>query len=497
MAIKDNTSKHLNKSIDPVIALRDRQADGNAKAFTFHRAASEVAKAKHGQHICGAPWSSLIFEASSEIAFCCMANSTAGVRDLRQGTSTVTDTQNSVRAKAVRANFLNGTYQARLEQFKNGIFESELDPDGDYTEEELALTYCDSCWRNEATFGVISEPRQFGIEQAVHVLDDAIAQTDPDGYIHKQTPTWIDTMFSNKCNFACMGCHPTVSSPISKYLEAYDIRDLQSMPRQSTPTEVVISNSDPEGVIDYVIEHRDTINMIHLQGGEPFMMPEVYLALDKLIQHDLHKPDGISIWCHTNGAIRTYKGIDIIEKYLAKWENRFRITISHDGYGPRGEYIRYGYTDKKWLETFHRIHDSGASMHIQHSLNIFNILHQYDCLNWYLEQLPNLDSEGNTVSETLSFGYWSGLFGIDNIQLVPELHERAMASIQACIGVIDYTNEYTKLLARLERMSSLNIEFHKYFNKAVSKFDELRGTDFHKTFPELKPLWDYYNDQMR
>ena len=164
MARKDSTSKHLNKLID----LRDRQA-------VF--AASEVAKAKYGQHICGAPWSSLIFEASGEIAFCCMANSTAGARDLRQGTSTVTDTQNSVRAKLVRANFLNGTYQARLEQFKNGIFESELAPDGDYTEEELALAYCDSCWRNEATFGVISEPRQFGIEQAVHVLDDAIAQT--------------------------------------------------------------------------------------------------------------------------------------------------------------------------------------------------------------------------------------------------------------------------------------------------------------------------------
>ena len=81
-----------------------------------------------------------------------------------------------------------------------------------------------------------------------------------------------------------MGCYDTVSSTTSKYLEAYDIRDLQPTPRQSTPTEVVISNSDPEGVIDYVIEHRDTINMIHLQGGEPFMMPEVYLVLDKLIQ---------------------------------------------------------------------------------------------------------------------------------------------------------------------------------------------------------------------
>ena len=31
------------------------------------------------------------------------------------------------------------------------------------------------------------------------------------------------------------------------------------------------------------------------------------------------------------------------------------------------------------------------------------------------------------------------------------------------------------------------------FCKAVNKFDEMRGTDFHKTFPELKLFWDFCN----
>ena len=29
---------------------------------------------KHGQYICGAPWTSFSFEADGEIAFCCAAN---------------------------------------------------------------------------------------------------------------------------------------------------------------------------------------------------------------------------------------------------------------------------------------------------------------------------------------------------------------------------------------------------------------------------------------
>ena len=100
------------------------------------------------------------------------------------------------------------------------------------------------------------------------------------------------------------------------------------------------------------------------------------------------------MWAHTNGSVRTYKGVDIIKKYVSKWEDRFQITMSHDGCGPRGEYIRYGYKDKKWLEIFNRIIKSKCHVGIQHSINIFNVLHQYDCLEWYLN---NCLSAVNTV----------------------------------------------------------------------------------------------------
>ena len=67
---------------------------------------------KHGKSICGAPWSSFIFEADGSIKFCCMAGH-AEIGDLRQGHTDLKDVLNSDIAKKVRANFLNG-HRAKL-----------------------------------------------------------------------------------------------------------------------------------------------------------------------------------------------------------------------------------------------------------------------------------------------------------------------------------------------------------------------------------------------
>ena len=46
-----------------------------------------------------------------------------------------------------------------------------------------------------------------------------------------------------------------------------------------------------------------------------------------------------------------------------------------------------------------------------------------------------------------------------------------------------------------ETFSNRNMEqSSEIFINAVDKFDEMRGTDFHKTFPELKLFWDFCNN---
>ena len=271
-----------------------------------------------------------------------------------------------------------------------------------------------------------------------------------------------------------------------------------------TEDECLEDTVDADALIKYIVDHKDSITHVHFQGGEPFMMPEVYKTLDNLIKHDMHKEDGIHIWCHTNGSIRTFRDEDIIKKYLLKWEDRFHITMSHDGMGNRGEYIRYGYRDKKWLDIFRRINDAGCRMNIHHSLNIFNLLHQEECLEWYHENVFSKMKEGKEIGVTIQ--PWGGLFKFENIGYVPELVDNAITQFENCVKFLTphwREKQYSQYLPALYDLRDNGIAPDARFSyedndstrhtfiRAVNKFDEMRKTDFHKTFPELKLFWEY------
>ena len=217
----------------------------------------------------------------------------------------------------------------------------------------------------------------------------------------------------------------------------------------------------------------------------------------------MHKEDGIHIWCHTNGSIRTFKNGDIIKKYLSKWEDRFHITMSHDGMGKRGEYIRFGYKDKKWLDVFRRIKDAGPRMNIQHSINVLNLLHQEECLEWYHEHCLS-EHIGVTVQP-----WQSGIFKLEHIGYVPELVDNAIIQLENCVKFLTslyspwQVEEYKRYLTILYSLKETPPLYHrdhrpeqlsefdpKLFMLTISKFDQMRKTDFRKTFPELKLLWN-------
>lgn len=443
---------------------------------------------KYGERFCAAPWTSLIVESTGDVKFCCM---TSG--DLREDSSDINDIVNSSLAKNVRKQFLNG------EMAKRANSDGQVRVDDSSTD-----TYCDSCWKLERSTDFPTDNRLSNNQWANKVIDDVVQNTDETGHISKQAPAWLDIAFSNKCNFSCIGCNSYSSATIGKYESAFKLRDGKRnyVSKPYKESDWLQSNVNVDELINYMIEHKDTIEHIHFQGGEPFMMPEVYQTLDRLIEHDLHEKGGIKIWIHTNGSIRKYKGVDIFEKYLSKWKNRFTVTMSHDGYGPRGEYIRYGYNDKKWLETYSRLLEYGCTVSIQHSINIFNILHQYECLEWYIDNcLPLL--KGRLFK--ISINPWTGLecYKYSNIKLVPELFEKVNEVIDKCInranevGITDYSQVLSRYQSEFRTSDIQDIrDIHKEnFILSVDEFDKLRGTNFHETFPELKPWWDYCKDK--
>lgn len=401
---------------------------------------------KYGSNFCAAPFTSLYEGQFNRISTCCATLNPIGVNN---NITPFEEIVNSNEAKSIRKDFLNNQFPKQ----------------------------CDSCSRMEAMTGKISSTREqvnrFGNKQ----IHNAVKNTQADGTMLKQTPTWLDLLWTNKCNFACMGCNSTLSSTIAQnYNSAYEI--VNGLEVGSMPTSEWQNHNDAK--IDYILKHQDTIDRIHLNGGEPFMQEGVYELLEVLLKHNLHKK--IKIWAHTNGSITTYKGINIIDQYLKHWRADCNIIMSHDGHGERGEYIRFGLKQKKWLETYNRLNETGIQIDVQTCYSVFNAVILDELYNWYLDNIQ--------VKNNISINPWQGPapFVANFLQVNKELLSIANAQLDKLQKQKYQGWDIPMLKSFLNAPTNDLSERSKNFVAGIAEFDKLRKTNFEKTFPELKCL---------
>ena len=401
---------------------------------------------KYGSNFCAAPFTSLYEGQNGRVSTCCATLNPIGYSS---SIASLEDIVNSDEAKSIRKDFLNNQFPAQ----------------------------CDSCKKFEDLTGKISSVRSQVNKFAGNKVHRAVKNTKADGTMISQVPVWLDLLWSNKCNFACMGCNSTLSSTIAqKYNSAYETTNGLSL--GSMPTESWQNSNDNK--IDYILKHSDTIDRIHLNGGEPFMQEGVYELLEVLLKHNLHKK--IKIWAHTNGSITTYKGVDIVDKYLKHWRADCNIIMSHDGHGERGEYVRFGLKQKKWLETYNRLYDTGIKVDIQTCYNVFNAVTLEQVYDWYLQNL--------NIKDNISINVWNGpdAFTANFLQINGDLLNQANYQLDQIENKLISGWDIQSLRSFLNAPVEDLIQRQKNFKAGILEFDRLRGTDFAKTFPELKCL---------
>lgn len=343
---------------------------------------------------------------------------------------------------------------------------------------------CISCSKFEEETGQIARLRKDSNRFGESQIKNAIKQTNPDGSMNKQFPVMLDLLWTNKCNFACMGCNGELSSTIAlKYNEAFALA--HDCNPEDLNSKLWKNNNDNK--IDYILKHQDTIKKIHLNGGEPFMQEDVHELLEVMIKHGLHKK--ISIWSHTNGSISKYKSKNIIEDYLSKWGVKCQVTISHDGHGEQGEYTRYGLKQKKWLNTLDQLHESNINVNIQTCYSVFNALNLVDMYHWYEENTKVRASDRSINPWHDPLPYTAKFLQIDS-----NLLEKANQQLDEVKRITKFKNSSWDLdhlkafLNTTESQEDLN-KAKQQFVKSIDKFDEMRNTDFQKTFPELKSFY--------
>lgn len=336
---------------------------------------------------------------------------------------------------------------------------------------------CKSCKQFEEQNNVIANVRESASDFAGDKLKTALKYTNPDGTLSKQIPVFLDLLWSNKCNFACMGCNGELSSTIAtKYSEAYSIAN-----QSKINTKLWENNNQKK--IDYILEHKDSINLIHLNGGEPFMQKEIYEFLEVLLENNLHKT--IKIWSHTNGSITRYQKKDIIDDYLCHWGENCTITVSHDGHGTKGEYTRYGLKQDKWIKNVQRMIDKNIHVNLQTCYNMFNALEISELYNWY-----NNHTDIDPCDRSITVWHSPFIFSPKMLHLDKNLLAKANSELDNLeqIENINWNIEELRLILNTPPNQKHLIKQKELFRKSIEKFDELRKTNFQKTFPELKSI---------
>lgn len=188
--------------------------------------------------------------------------------------------------------------------------------------------------------------------------------TNHDGSLKNVKLLRWDFRFSNKCNMACVTCHPKESTLWHKdYVKIHGFN--------TAPFPVLQQLNKKSTFFTELSDQLDHVEEIRFAGGEPMIMDDHWDILKKL--HDKKKFD-VRLEYSTNMSTLSYKKQHVFDYW--KYFNNVLAVLSIDGINEHFDYIRYG---GRWDITKNNLLSLSqadiANISISTTVSILNILH--------------------------------------------------------------------------------------------------------------------------
>jgi organic radical activating enzyme len=405
---------------------------------------------------CTVPWVQLSTKTNGMYRTCClmsnMKDGNKGLlsdgqgRTLRAGEDSFSAAMNSPEMRAVRLKMLNG--------------ERPLE--------------CKTCWDKE-DIGLKSK-RTVTNKTYKNILTSqkALETTLKDGSFH-QPPSYFDLRFGNLCNIKCIMCHPASSS---RWYDDYKALTKSEFFHDGGDR---ISLSEGSSVYDWhnseifwknFEENVDNLKQIYLVGGEPLLIERHYQFLEFCIERGV--AGQITLEYDTNLTVLRERVVDL-------WRNfkKVILRVSLEDVGERNDYIRFPSKWKIIEGNLQKVKNAGPNIEVSYSITwqLLNCLTIVDL--WEYLGTP---SSTRILSNP---GYF-------DVAILP-------ASIKKTI--IKRLQNYAEKAPENHRkntesfinylQSHMNQENPPLLQDGLSfldKMDQIRGTSFKNTFPELAEL---------
>ena len=375
---------------------------------------------------------------------------------------------------------------------------------------------CQYCWNMEAENKLSDRHYRSGEPWAAVDFEKIRNSTGEESDV---IPSYVEVNFNNVCNLMCSYCSPQFSSSWQQEVDrsgGYPTARVHNDPGHFGGDRRVIPAREHNPYVEAFWQWWPTLypELVHFRmtGGEPLLDKNTYRVFDHVLAYPSAK-------LHLNVTSNFSVDEKSWQKYLGYVKQlcdgrieHFMQYVSLDGWGAQAEYMRHGLDfDLLW----DRVNQFLTEVPSYNSLTFIVTMNNLSVssLQQLLEGIVELRKKHSTTYQRVWFDTpvlrqpaWQSL------QALPESYSQKLESVRDWMAQYLTTNNnlYNGFkdyeVARLDRdiawmqtgqkqdHSAARADFYRFFRE----HDRRRGTDFLKTFPEMRAWWaecEYWSKQ--
>jgi len=370
---------------------------------------------------------------------------------------------------------------------------------------------CQYCWNVENLGGDHLSDRH--LRSAAIFTEDRFNAASKGAWDQNINPEYVEISFGNECNFKCGYCHPKASSRFYNEIKQFGPVETVNNHRCDIDWLKIYEREEDNPYVDawwkWWPTMRKELTILRITGGEPTMHTSTWKLLDSIKEDPL---PWLELNINSNLGVKPALVDKMIEKVNAIVENKdiktFKLFTSIDTWGPRAEYIRTGLDLSIWernLDAY--LTQTGQPISFMITFNILSVTTFKELLKKILEWRSKYNQYNKTdkpqmirfdtpyLKEPLQYDMnilpkeQFMMYMEDNLKFMKDnlddndLSKFTTVEYEKFRRVVDYmrNTEYTD-----EAIEEGRRDFYNWFNA----LDQRRGTDFLKTFPELKEFYE-------
>lgn len=442
---------------------------------------------------CVLPWIHLSTRPNGHMRVCCTANasSASATNDKKYGGEVgILKNDDGKPANLNHTDLLDGWNNSYMKDIRSKMLKGEIPAS------------CTKCFKEEGA-GHRSK-RNWETEYWAKRIDvpSLIKETREDGSVPPRL-YYVDLRLGTKCNLKCIMCSPHDSSLwVSDWNKLYpkiENESLRGIMRWENKGKVDGASYDwhqnNSAFWNQLYEQIPHMKQLYFAGGESTIIEEHYTLLEECIKRG--EAHHIELRYNSNA-------VEIPERLLKLWDSfqRVRFHFSLDSIGEMNEYIRY---PSKWNNTvaqLHRLDQTGDNVEITIAcaVQILNIYYIPDFIRWKLSQNFKKINKWPLGAGLINFHFVYHPANL-NVKVLPawmkqkveekyqdfylwlEKNHRSDREFLAS----DYGIKRLKGMVSFMKSEDWSIRMPE-FQEYIRHMDQIRGTSFEKTFPDMASL---------